>query len=78
MAHMYHKPTLYRDEATTWLMTQSKAALADMVTELLRCGNECCDEEVSAEQAKERFAVLLTARKGLQSIREEIRARTGR
>ena len=78
MAHMFNKPTLYDDDATTWLMTQSKAALADMVTELLRCGNECCDDEVSAEQAKERFAVLLTARKGLKSIRETIREKTGR
>ena len=78
MAHMFNKPTIYNDAATKWLMTQSKAALADMVTELLRCGNECCDDEVSAEQAKERFETLLNARKDLKSIRETIRENTGR
>lgn len=66
MANLMHKPTLYSDPATAWLMRQSKAALADMVTEMLRLDSGRCDDPATAEHAQERFGSLLIAREGLR------------
>ena len=51
MASLMHKPCLYGDEATAWLMRQSKAALADMLTEVLRLESGQCDDEATAAAA---------------------------
>lgn len=68
MANLMHKPTLYNDAATAWLMSQSKAALADMLTEVLRLDSGRCDDEATAEYAAERFHSILDARKGLRGL----------
>jgi hypothetical protein len=68
MASLMHKPTLYRDPATAWLMQQSKAALADMITEILRLDSGSCDAPATAEEAEQRFAGLLKAREGLRGL----------
>lgn len=68
MASLMHKPTLYRDPATAWLMQQSKAALADMITEMLRLDSGSCDDPATAEVAEQRFAGLLKAREGLRGL----------
>lgn len=66
MGNLMHKPTLYRDPATVWLMTQSKAALADMLTEVLRLDSGRCDDPATAEAAEARFASVLEARTKLR------------
>lgn len=68
MANLMHKPTLYSDPATAWLMKQSKAALADMLTEMLRLDSGLCDNPATAEAAEQRFAGLLKAREGLRGL----------
>lgn len=72
MGNLMHKPTLYSDPATAWLMGQSKAALADMLTEVLRLGSECCDDPATAEAAAERFAHVLLARKRLRGLPKKL------
>jgi hypothetical protein len=59
MANLMHKPTLYSDPATAWFMQQSKAALADMLTEIMRLDSGCCDDPATAEAAEQRFATIL-------------------
>ena len=76
MANLMHKPTLYNDAATAWLMQQSKAALADMLTEVLRLDSGRCDDEATAEYAAERFQSILDARKGLRGLPKKIDAAT--
>lgn len=76
MANLMHKPTLYRDAATAWLMTQSKAALADMLTEMLRLDSGRCDDEATAEYAAERFQSILDARKALRGLPKRLDAAT--
>lgn len=68
MANLMHKPTLYNDPATQWFMRQSKAALADMLTEMMRLDSGSCDCPASAEAAEQRFAGLLEARTGLRGL----------
>lgn len=68
MANLMHKPTLYSDPATFWLMRQSKAALADMLTEMLRLDSGFCDNPATAEAAEQRFAGVLKAREGLRGL----------
>jgi len=68
MANMMHRPTLYRDPATRWLMEQSKAALADMLTEVLRLDSGLCDDPATAEAAEAKFATLLEARRKLRGL----------
>lgn len=63
---LMHKPTLYDDPATRWLMKQSKAALADMITDFLRTEQESADEPATAQSAEARFAGLLERRKSLR------------
>lgn len=65
---LMHKPNLYTDPATVWLMGQSKAALADMLTEVLRCEQESADEPASAEAAEKKFAGVLESRKALKGL----------
>lgn len=65
MAHLHNKPTMYDDAATQWFMRQSKAALADMLTEALRLENGRCDDEATAEEAAERWQQMVDARKKL-------------
>ncbi len=62
MANLLHKPTLYNDPATAYLMRQSKAALADMLTEILRCEQESCDDPATAAAAEARLAGILSRR----------------
>lgn len=76
MANPMHKPTLYNDAATAWLMQQSKAALADMLTEVLRLDSGRCDDEATAEYAAERFQPILDARKGLRGLPKNLDAGT--
>lgn len=68
MANLMHKPTLYSDPATVWLMQQSKAALADMLTELLRLESGRCDDPATAEHAQERFGAILHHRASLRGL----------
>jgi len=68
MGHLMHKPCLYTDEATLWLMAQSKSALADMLTEVLRLDSDCFDDEATAHAAEERFSRVLDLRKQLSSL----------
>lgn len=74
MANLMHKPCLYSDEATTWLMRQSKAALADMLTEILRLDTGRCDDEATAADAEQRFAQVLEARKRLRGLPKRLDA----
>ncbi len=67
MANLLHKPTLYSDPATAYLMRQSKAALADFVTELLRCEQESCDDPATAEAAESRIASIINRRSQLKA-----------
>jgi hypothetical protein len=76
MANLMHKPTLYNDAATAWLMQQSKAALADMLTEVLRLDSGRCDDDATAEYAAERFQPILDARKGLRGLPKRLDAAT--
>jgi hypothetical protein len=62
------KPNLYDDPATAWFMEQSKAALADIATELLRLQLGECDTPASREAAEAMFGKLIEERKGLKSI----------
>jgi len=84
MANLMHKPTLYDDPATAWLMRQSKAALADMLTELLRLDSGQCDEPATEAAAVARLAGILHARKSLRglpkraSVRAEASAEAGK
>lgn len=68
MANLMHKPCLYSDEATAWFMSQSKAALADMLTEVMRVDSGRCDDEAKAADAESRFAQILAARKSLRGL----------
>lgn len=61
------KPTVYQDPATKWLMSQTKAALADMLTEVLRLEQESADDPATAEAAEAKFARVLAMRDGLKS-----------
>lgn len=74
MANLMHKPTLYNDPATAWLMSQSKAALADMLTEVLRLESGRCDDPATAEAAEARFAGVLKARAGLRGLPKRLDA----
>jgi hypothetical protein len=74
MANMMHRPTLYCDAATRWLMKQSKAALADMLTEVLRLDSGCCDDPATAEAAEAKFATLLEARRKLSGLPKRLDA----
>lgn len=56
------KPPAYSDPCVNWLMSISKAALADCVIDLLRGRSDCCDEPVSEQAAIERLAVVLEMR----------------
>lgn len=76
MANLMHKPNLYKDAATAWLMTQSKAALADMLTEVLRLDSGRCDDEATAEYAAERFQSILDARKALRGLPKRLDSAT--
>ena len=66
MANMMHRPCLYDDPATAWFMAQSKAALADMLTDVMRRESQCCDDPATAEAAEKTFFGVLDARKGLR------------
>lgn len=68
MSNLMHKPCLYNDPATAWLMRQSKAALADMLTEVLRLESGRCDDPASEELAAGRFSSVLDARKNLRGL----------
>ena len=68
VASLMHKPTLYSDPATRWLMKQSKAALADMLTEVLRCESESCDEPATATAAETKFAGVLERCRQLRGL----------
>lgn len=68
MGNLMHKPCLYRDEATAWFMRQSKAALADMLTEVMRLESGQCDEPASADACEEKFGSLLESRKRLRGL----------
>ena len=72
MSNLMHKPTLYHDQATEWLMRQSKAALADMLTEVLRLDSGRCDEQATAVAAEEKFAGILAARKRLRGLPKKL------
>ena len=74
MGHLMHKPCLYTDEATLWLMAQSKSALADMLTEVLRLDSDCFDDEATAHAAEERFSRVLTLRKQLRGLSKAMQA----
>lgn len=52
----------YADEGTRWLMLLSKAALADICTELVRlhCGH--ADDEITADEAQQAAEPTLRAR----------------
>ena len=76
MANLMHKPTLYADPATAWLMRQSKAALADMLTEMLRLESGCCDDAATAEAAESRLAGILKAREGLRGLPKKLDSET--
>jgi hypothetical protein len=66
------KPTLYDDPATTWLMEQSKAALADMLTEVLRLDQESADDPASREAAEKRFGTIVARRHDLKTTGDAI------
>ena len=68
MANLMHRPTLYHDPATSWLMQQSKAALADMLTEVLRRDSGACDDPATAEMAEREFGRVVEARKSLRGL----------
>jgi hypothetical protein len=74
MANMMHRPTLYRDAATRWLMKQSKAALADTLTEVLRLDSGRCDEPATSAAAEQRFASVLAARRKLRGAPKRLDA----
>ena len=76
MANLMHKPTIYSDSATAWFMQQSKAALADMLTEIMRLDSGCCDDPATAEAAEQRFAPILDARKSLRGLPKRMDAQT--
>jgi hypothetical protein len=76
MANLMHKPTLYNDPATAWLMRQSKAALADMLTEILRLDSGRCDDPATADAAEARFAPILAAREKLRGLPKKMDAAT--
>ena len=76
MASLMHKPCLYGDEATAWLMRQSKAALADMLTEVLRLESGQCDDEATAAAAEARFASVLQAPVWLRGLPKKMDANT--
>jgi len=76
MANLMHKPTLYNDPATAWLMRQSKAALADMLTEMLRLHSGRCDDPATAEAAESQFCNILEARKSLRGLPKKLDAET--
>ena len=70
---LMHKPTLYDDPATKWLMQQSKAALADMLTEVLRCEQESADDPATAAAAEAKWGGLLERRKALRGLAKEFK-----
>lgn len=63
-----HKPCLHNDEATGWFMKQSKAALADMLTEVMRLESGRCDDPATAAACEEKFGSLLEQRKRLRGL----------
>lgn len=69
---MNKKPPLYDDPATRWLMAQSKAALADMLTEVLRLEQESADDPASEKAAEERFGAVLLRRAGMKTTGDEL------
>jgi len=72
MANMMHRPCLYDDPATAWFMSQSKAALADMLTDVLRRESDCCDDPAGALDAETAFGCVLDARKGLRGASKRL------
>lgn len=68
MGNLMHKPCLHSDEATAWFMRQSKAALADMLTEVMRLESGRCDEPATAAACEEKFGSLLESRKRLRGL----------
>jgi hypothetical protein len=68
VGNLMHKPCLYADEATAWFMRQSKAALADMLTEVMRLESGRCDDGATAEAAEQKFAPVLAARTKLRGL----------
>lgn len=54
----------YQDPAAKWLEDQSKAALIDCVIDLMRPGQESCDDPISAEAAYERLAGIIEGTSG--------------
>lgn len=68
MANLMHRPCLYGDPATAWLMQQSKAALADMLTEVLRRESGQCDDPATAEAAEAAFGNVVAARSHLRGL----------
>jgi hypothetical protein len=68
MANLMHRPCLYSDPATTWLMSQSKAAMADMLTEVLRRESGQCDDPATAEAAEAAFGAVVAARRNLRGL----------
>lgn len=53
-------------------MRQSKAALADMLTEELRLQSESCDDPATEYMAKARFAGIIEARKSLRGLPKKL------
>ena len=72
MANMMHRPCLYDDPATAWFMLQSKAALADMLTDVMRRESDCCDNPATAEAAETAFGRVLDERKGLRGASKRL------
>ncbi|MBU6223133.1 MAG: hypothetical protein KGR24_10365 [Planctomycetes bacterium] len=68
MANLMHRPCLYSDPATAWFMAQSKAALADMLTEVLRRDSGRCDDPATAEAAEAAFGDVVAARSRLRGL----------
>ena len=56
------KPSVYTDDAASWLHFLSKAALVDCVVDLLRGQSESCDEPVSIAAAKKRLEPVILTR----------------
>lgn len=68
MANLMHRPCLYSDPATEWFMRQSKAALADMLTEVIRRESGRCDDPATAEAAQAAFGGVIAARSHLRGL----------
>jgi len=66
MANLMHRPTLWSDPATLWFLSQSKAALADMLTEVLR--RDSGERPATAEAAAAAFGGVVEARSHLRGL----------